>query len=165
MNEIENKSFITASELQSDLEFLEDEALLAELGVLYELENGITKLTHVRPWHQRKAPERVARQQPCSDFNVFKPMFLKVQQDLKLGVRKTFKFRNNAEINLGDFFILGGQKVYVAALGKQFQHEDGRADRRLRLIYDNATESDILLRSLQRALYKDKTSRRVSPIQ
>jgi len=38
----------------------------------------------------------------------------------------------------------------------------GRPDRRLRVIYDNGTESDLLLRSLQRALNKDKSSRRIT---
>ena len=37
-----------------------------------------------------------------------------------------------------------------------------RKDRRLRVIYDNGTESDILLRSFQRGLYKDEAGRRVT---
>ena len=37
-----------------------------------------------------------------------------------------------------------------------------RPDSRLRVIYDNATESDILMRSLQRALYKDEAGRRIT---
>ena len=39
---------------------------------------------------------------------------------------------------------------------------NGEFDARLRVIYSNGTESNLLLRSLQRALYKDETSRRVS---
>jgi predicted NUDIX family NTP pyrophosphohydrolase len=39
----------------------------------------------------------------------------------------------------------------------------GREDRRLRVIYDNGTESNLLLRSLQRALYKDEHGRRILP--
>jgi hypothetical protein len=35
-------------------------------------------------------------------------------------------------------------------------------DARLRVIYSNGTESDLLLRSLQRALYKDEAGRRIS---
>jgi hypothetical protein len=37
-----------------------------------------------------------------------------------------------------------------------------KPDRRLRVIYDNGTESDLLLRSLQRALNRDEASRRVT---
>ena len=45
--------------------------------------------------------------------------------------------------------------------GREFVSDYGRPDRRLRVVYDNGTESDLLLRSLQRALYKDKASRRI----
>ena len=37
-----------------------------------------------------------------------------------------------------------------------------RRDSRLRVIYDNGTESDVLLRSLQRALHRDDTGRRIT---
>ncbi len=40
--------------------------------------------------------------------------------------------------------------------GEEFVAEYGRPDRRLRIIYDNGTESDLLLRSFQRALCKDE---------
>jgi hypothetical protein len=39
---------------------------------------------------------------------------------------------------------------------------NGETDARLRVIYSNHTESDLLLRSLQRALYKDDGGRRVT---
>jgi T5orf172 domain len=44
----------------------------------------------------------------------------------------------------------------------EFVTDYGRPDRRLRAIYDNGTESDLLLRSLQRALYKDEAGRRIT---
>ena len=47
-------------------------------------------------------------------------------------------------------------------MGDEFVSDYGRPDRRLRVVYDNGTESDILLRSLQRALNKDDASRRIS---
>jgi hypothetical protein len=72
------------------------------------------------------------------------------------------KYKENAEVRKGDFFILDGQKVTVADLGEPFVSDYGRPDRRLRVVYDNGTESDLLVRSLQRALYKDKASRRIT---
>ena len=44
------------------------------------------------------------------------------------------------------------------------QDEFGKWDARLRVIYSNETESNILLRSLQKALYKDATARRITAI-
>ncbi len=57
-----------------------------------------------------------------------------------------------------------GQKVLVAQMGEMFVSDYGRSDCRLRVIYDHGTESDLLLRSLQRALNKDKTSRRITKL-
>ncbi len=85
-----------------------------------------------------------------------------LQKDLETGQRTTLKFQENADVNEGEMFILDGQKVFVARLGDKFVNDYGRPDRRLRLIYDNGTESDLLLRSFQRALYKDKASRRIT---
>ncbi|MEQ1779362.1 MAG: GIY-YIG nuclease family protein [Nitrosomonas sp.] len=146
----------------SDLVNLDDDALLSELGVLDTGENDITKLTYVKSRAEIKAAEEIAKRNPCLDFDKFKPLFVKVQEELASGIRVTRKFKDDAQIRQGDFFILGGQKVYVAEMGVEFVAEYGRSDRRLRVIYDNGTESDILMRSLQRALNKDEASRRIT---
>jgi hypothetical protein len=143
--------------------FSSDAALLSELGVEDSLpENDITRLTHVRSREEIRAAEEIARRTGCEDFDDFKPIFQKVQRDLETGGRTTIKFQENADVNEGEMFILDGQKVLVATVGEKFTSDYGRPDRRLRLIYDNGTESDLLLRSFQRALYKDKTSRRIT---
>jgi excisionase family DNA binding protein len=83
------------------------------------------------------------------------------------GVRSTLQIRRDAGFlkaasGRGEFFILGGQTAYVAEVGEPIKAPNGEFDARLRVIYSNGTESNLLLRSLQRALYKDETSRRVS---
>jgi len=139
-----------------------EEELLAELGGLEEAGGDITKLTNVRPWQEIKAAEEVASRNHCADYDQFKPIFEKVKDELKSGDRKTIKYQDNAEVKVGDLFILGGQTLYVAEVGESFVSEYGRPDRRLRVIYDNETESDLLVRSLQRGLNKDKSSRRIT---
>lgn len=140
-----------------------DAALLAELGVDDSSpENDITRLTHVRSREEIRAAEEIAQRTRCEDFEDFKPIFQKIQRDLETGARSTIKFQENADVNEGEMFILDGQKVYVAVVGEKFISDYGRPDRRLRLIYDNGTESDLLIRSFQRALYKDKASRRIT---
>jgi hypothetical protein len=67
-----------------------------------------------------------------------------------------------AEIKKGEFFIVGGQIAYVAEVGEEFVTDYDRRDSRLRVIYDNGTESDVLLRSLQRALHRDHAGRRIT---
>lgn len=155
--------------LNADIDFnlppetdLDDEALLTSLGVEATPGNDITQLTHVRSRQEIKAAEEIAQRTPCQDFKQFKPIFKKVQQELETGARETLKYRDDATVNQGDFFILDGQKLIVADLGEPFISDYGKPDRRLRVIYDNGTESNLLLRSLQRALNKDKTSRRIT---
>ena len=143
-------------------EDLTDDELIAALGIKTNPEDDVTQLTHVRSRQEIKAAEEIAQRTLCEDFDNFKPIFETVQRQLATGERQTLKYQDNAEINQGDLFILDGQKVVVADMCEPFVSDYGRSDRRLRVIYDNATESDLLLRSLQRALNKDKSSRRIT---
>jgi hypothetical protein len=61
-----------------------------------------------------------------------------------------------------NFFIVGGQFAYVAEKGEAFQSSSGQPDARLRLVYANGTESNLLMRSLQKALTMDSNGRRLS---
>jgi hypothetical protein len=141
---------------------LDDEALLAELGVEPAASDDISVLKHVRSREDIKAAEEIANRTRCADFDRFKPLFAQVQKDLDAGVRRTRPFELKAEIETGRFFIVGGQKAYVAEKGEVFTNDQGRLDARLRVIFDNGTESRMLMRSLQRALHKDETGRRIT---
>jgi hypothetical protein len=122
----------------------------------------ITDLRHVRTSAEKRAAEEIASREPCGDFERFKPLFDKVQAELTGGVRETRPFELKAEIQPGAWFIVGGQKAYVADMGDVFTNSQGRTDARLRVIFDNGTESNMLMRSLQRALHKDAAGRRIT---
>lgn len=148
-----------------NLDALDDEALLAELGA--EPPAGgddITKLRHVASFADRKAAEDVANRTRCQDFDKFQPLFERAEFDLKTGTRITLRFGRDASVAQGNFFILGGQMAYVAEMGEPTRTPNGEPDARLRVIYSNGTESDLLMRSLQRALYKDDTGRRLTDV-
>lgn len=144
-----------------ELEGLDDEGLLAELGVESQGDD-LTQLKHVRTSAEKRAAEQVAQRRPCEDFETFKPLFIKVQEDLDNGDRETRVFELKAEIQPGSFFIVGGQKAYVAEMGEKLLTDQGRSDARLRVIFDNGTESNMLMRSLQRALNADEAGRRIT---
>ena len=142
---------------------LDEDALLAELGVDAPAgEDDITRLRHVVSFAERKAAEEIANRTRCEDFEKFQPLFESVENDLKDGRRKTFRFGRDASVLQGNFFILGGQMAYVAEVGEPIRAPNGEADARMRVIYSNGTESNLLQRSLQRALYKDETGRRIT---
>lgn len=144
-------------------EFLEDDELLAKLGIPPSGSEDITKLTHVKSRAEIAAADEVAQRRRCADFDRFKPLFDAVRRDLDSGARQTRRFGESAAIRKGEFFILGGQIAYVAEMPEELETtEHGHAQGRLRIIYDNGTEGDNLLRSFVRALYKDETGRRIT---
>ena len=149
------------------IEDLDDDALLAELGMDIPIENDITQLKHVASRAEKRAAEEIASRTKCEDFNKFKPLFDKIQSDLKHGLVEAKLLKDQkgqsimAQINEGDWFIVNGQKAYVAELSDKRAHGFDRNDYRLRVIYDNGTECDLLLRSLQKALYEDEAGRRI----
>ena len=138
-----------------------DEALLMALGITPEAVD-LTELRHVRSSAEKRAAEEVAQREKCLDFANFKGLFEQVQKELDSGLRATRPFGIKAEIQPGRFFILSGQKAYVADMGEVFKQDYGDNDARLRVIFDNGTESSMLMRSLQRALTKDTSSRRIT---
>lgn len=149
----------------------DDDALLSELGVSSDIsdDSDITKIKHVAPMAHRRAAEEIANREICRDFQKFEPLFKKVEEEIKTGVRKVRKFRKGAgflkaDITQGQFVIIGGQSAFIAEIGDPQKAPNGENDSRLRVIYSNGTESDILLRSLIRAMYKDETSRIISDI-
>lgn len=133
---------------------ISDDELLAELSGVGD-EADITKLRHVRSVAEVKVAEEIAGRDLCPDFEKFEPLIKQAERELKAGIRKALPFGRDASIELGNFFILSGQFVYVAEVGETIKAPNGESDARLRVIYSNGTESNILRRSLQRALYKD----------
>lgn len=142
---------------QLDVDSLDEDALLAELGVSTDTasESDITVLRHVRPYAEIKAAEEIANRTPCTDFEHFRSIFVEAEAGLKTGLWMTKPFAKNASIEVGDFFVIGGQVAYVAEMTAGAKTKDGRDNPRLRVIFDNQTESNLLLRSLSRSLYPD----------
>ncbi len=154
-----------ASATSTNVDDLSEDDLLAELGVSAEVaptDDDITVLRHVRTSTERREAEEIADRTPCKDFNEFKPLFERAEQELKSEVRKALRFGRDATIQEHDFFILDGQFAYVAEMGETIKMASGHNDARLRVVYSNGTESNLLLRSLQKALWKDETGRRLT---
>jgi T5orf172 domain len=145
---------------------VDDDELLAELTEAVG-PGSITELRHVRKSADKRAAEEIANRAVCEEFESFKPLFEQVQRELKSGIRQTLPVHSMDEIKLaeiqkGEYFIVGGQIAYVADTGEDFTTQYDRRDSRLRVIYDNGTESNLLIRSFQRALYRDESGRLIT---
>jgi hypothetical protein len=160
---LDHQGLLTGAEAVpgAPVESMNEDELLAELDGAAGT-SDITELRHVRTSAEKRAAEEIANRQKCEDFDRFKPLFQQVQKEIESGVRETRPFELKAEIRPGSWFIVGGQKAYVAEMGEVFTNAQGRTDARLRVIFDNGTQSNMLMRSLQRALHKDEAGRRIT---
>ena len=161
LEDIDHQGLLSAGMAATPAE-LDDVALLAELGVEPEPEEAITTLRHVRSQADIKAAEEIAERKPCADFDAFAPLFEAAREDVANGIRKTRRFERKSEIEAGRFFIVDGLTAYVADAGDEFTNASGNRDSRLRVVFENGTESNLLARSLQKALTQDEAGRRIT---
>lgn len=135
---------------ESIADIFEDDAL----GILSadDAADSIFQLRHI-PGKQ-EMPDYIAQREPCEDFARFEPLFKNCHQDLRTGRRQLLPFANEQQIEAGHFFVLKGIMAYVAEVGDR-ENKGGKFNARLRCIFENGTESDMLLRSLAAELYKD----------
>ncbi len=123
-----------------------------DLGIPGNDAEDIFTLRHVSK--ETTMPDYVASRKPCKNFETFEPKFIQCQVDLASGKRKLWPFKNEQQIQKGYFFVLKGILLYVAEVG-EVEKIKGKKNARLRCIFENGTESDMLLRSLSAELYKD----------
>lgn len=104
------------------------------------------------PAAAKGSPEKVAKGRRCEDFHLFEQRFKDCQADLRVGRREVKPFSKPSSIKEGFFYVQRGMLAYVAEIGELTMKSPGK-DGRLRCIYENGTESDLLLQSLARGLY------------
>jgi hypothetical protein len=129
-----------------------------DMGLLDDGNDSIFTLRHVPATMQM--PETIAQRKPCKDFEKFDALFVTCHAELGTGVREMRPFTGEQQIQPGHFFILHGVMVYVAEVGEK-EMRNKKVNARLRCIFENGTESNMLLRSLATELYKDTTGRRI----
>lgn len=109
-------------------------------------------LKHVKKY---EAPEYVARRKKCKDFDLYKRIFKRCHEDLKSGRRELLPY-SGTQIEHGKFYVIKGMLCYIAHVGELTRDNDKNLDGRLRVIFENGTESDLLLQSLRRSISVEK---------
>lgn len=135
-------------EVKSINDILDDDTL----GLLDSGAESIFKLRHIPK--ETTMPDYIASRKPCKDFEKYKDKFIQCQIDLRAGTRKLWPFKQEQQIDKGLFFVLKGILLYIADVGAR-EVIAGRTNARLHCIFENGTESDMLLRSLAAELYKN----------
>ena len=128
-------------------------------GLLDDDSSDIFELKHVT--QKREKPEEIAKRKPCPDFEKYIPFFDELDKLVENREVDIKRFSNVQQIKKGDIFISGGLYCFVADVGEYRENNDGRYDPRLRVIYSNGTESNLLLWSLGKSLYEDPNGKQI----
>ena len=102
---------------------------------------------------KRKRADYVAQRKACEDFFAFQPLFEQVHRELQQGIRHLVRLSKTESIEVGQYFIIEGQLLLLERLDKKtWNQRNKRYDGRTRCIYENGTESDILLQTLRKGV-------------
>ena len=123
-----------------------------DFDLLKDWSNDIFDIKHIPK--ELTVPDYIAQRKVCQNFQEYEHLFKHCQADLTAGKRKLVRFANGQQIHQGDFFVLKGVLTYVAFVGEK-EIRNRKKDARLYCVFENGTESDMLLCSLARELYKD----------
>jgi len=118
---------------------------------------ALFNLKHVPSVTGRAETDFVAQRRPCTDFEVYESSFKAVQKDLSEGTRKLLPFKED-NLREGHFYVHNGVLLLLEKADveqKAESYSSGarvRKDGRTRVIFENGTESNMLFRSLYKAL-------------
>jgi len=103
----------------------------------------------------KKKADYVAQRKLCENFDDYKPLFEKVHQELKEGKRSLLKINKTATLAAGRYYFVSGQMLLLEKIGELKKSSNFLPDARTRCIYENGTESDILLQTLRKNVVGD----------
>ncbi len=133
-----------------------------DLNLLGDIDNSIYELKHIQEDQKpktRAAAEEIADRKECPDFYRYGKMFEDMQRLFASKEVKPFRRVREENVVPGGMFILRGQLCYIESIVKSASDKSERDNPRMRVIFENGTESNLLKQTIVRALYKDKYSR------
>ena len=128
-----------------------------DLGILKDDSEGLFDFKHIKKIDERASADFVAKRKPCKDFSKYEQQFKDVQRDLKDSKRRLITFKEE-NLRAGDFYVHNGVLLYLEKVDDKkevLEYKSGsreRKDGRTRVLFENGTESNMLFRSLYKAL-------------
>ncbi len=133
-------------------DLLEPDGDLDPLGLLADATGLLDTSALPKSSRTQEIKGDVAQRVRCHDFEQFEPLFSQKHEELAEGLSRLIPFRGVGTVRAGAFFILNGLMVFVAEVGDtgylRDKSGDGRKRERLRLIFENGTESAMYRQSL-----------------
>ena len=139
-----------------DILRMDSQGLLAQLG---DIDSSLLAKTYNRSILDRASPDQfsdelVAKRKICEDFDKFSPNFTLIHESMRTKQYHKTAFSSVKDIREGSVFVLNGLVCYVASIYQAETRKNERNQQRLRLIFANGTESNMLIRSLASAQYR-----------
>ena len=103
----------------------------------------------------KRKPDYVAQHTLCENFEDYKPLFDKVHRELREGRRSLVRISKTATLAAGRFYYVSGQMLLLEQVGDLSMGSNSMLNGRTRCIYENGTESDILLQTLRKNVVGD----------
>lgn len=100
----------------------------------------------------KKKADYIAQRKLCEDFENYRPLFLQVHKDLKKGLRSLVRISKTVNLQAGHYYFIDGQMLLLESIGEKRRSSNFLPDARTRCIYENGTESDILLQTLRKSV-------------
>jgi len=123
--------------------------------------SDIFNLKFVKPI-DRNSPDYIARRKPCTNFEDYKHKFIKCHEDINKWDREVNAFITEDSLQPKMFYILDWVMLYINSIWKTHIDKNHKKDGRLHCIFENWTESTMLLRSLWKAMRSNKWGRVIS---
>lgn len=98
---------------------------------------------------KRLQPDHYAQRKKCENFDLYRPLFEVVQKELNEGKRNLIKTSKTSNLDEGHYYVVGGQLLLLESIHEKKTNRSGMIDGRTRCIYEDGTESDILLQTLR----------------
>lgn len=128
-----------------------------------DADTSIFEFKHTPKQDKRAEADFIAQRQPIieKDFEKYEAMFQQVHRELKEGKRKLLNFENiERNLQIGNFYLLDGILLFLESadnqqkLKKLNSGDRLRSDGRTVTIFENGTKSNMLFRSLGKAIQK-----------
>ena len=137
-------------DIDKELNCIFDDPLLNisnEEATLFELPEDMKAVIKAKT-----KPDFVAQRKLCDDFNHFAPLFQQVHLDLKEGRRSLLRITKTTNLQKDHYYFVEGQLLLLQDIGETTKGSNGLPGGRTRCIYENGTESNILLQTLRKAV-------------
>lgn len=136
-------------------ELLESEDLDELLGD----EAGILDVSGLPVIKRPESADSIAQRVKAKEFDQFEPLFKAKHAELAEGMFTMRAFTGMDLIREGTFFVLNGVMCFVAEIGEEVDLVIGgkpKRKQRLRLVFENGTESAMYDKSLQTRMYESQ---------